>query len=227
MYVYLSVMKTCFYFIFLIGFYSFAQNDTIAVEQVFDKKYLEDQLYISLSYQRLINLPDEIDQTGFSYSFSVGFIKDIPLNKNRNVGLGTGLGYNLNIHYFRVKNIEDPGEDKSRSSNKVVLNMLEFPIEFRIRNSSPSKYHFWRFYPGLKFNYSFYNSSNIKQSENFDVFDVIDINDFQYGISLAAGYNKWNIYCYYGLSDLFNESENYIKAISVNEVKIGIIFYPL
>lgn len=227
MYVYLSVMKTCFYFIFLIGFCSYAQNDTIAVEQVFDEKYLEDQLYISLSYQRLINLPDEIDQTGFSYSFSVGFIKDIPLNKNRNIGFGAGLGYNLNIHYFKVRNIEDPGEDKSRSSNKVVLNMLEFPIEFRIRNSSPSKYNFWRFYPGVKFNYSFYNSSNIKQSEDFDVFDVIDINDFQYGVSFAAGYNKWNIYCYYGISDLFNESENYMKTISVNEVKIGIIFYPL
>jgi hypothetical protein len=220
-------MRICCYFLFLFGFLSFAQEEIVEVEQVFDNKYLEDQLYVSLSYQRLINLPEEIRQTGFSYSFSLGFIKDIPLNMNRNVGLGAGLGYNLNTHYFKIKNIEDSPEDNISSSNKVVLNMIEIPLEIRIRNSSPSRYNFWRLYPGVKFNYSFYNSSNIKQSENFNVFDIIDINNFQYGISLAAGYNKWNIYFYYGLSDLFNEVESYAKAIEVNEVKIGIIFYPL
>ncbi|MFD1314311.1 porin family protein [Namhaeicola litoreus] len=220
-------MRIPCYFLFLFGFLSFAQDDLNVTEQVFDENYLEDQLYVSLSYQRLIKLPEEIKQTGFSYSFTVGFIKDIPLNRARNIGLGAGLGYNLNTHYFKVRNVEGATDDNISSSNKVVLNMVEFPVEFRIRNSSPSKYNFWRFYPGLKFNYSFYNSSNIKQSEDFDVFDVIDINDFQYGISLAAGFNKWNIYCYYGISDLFNESESYAKVIGVNEVKIGIIFYPL
>lgn len=220
-------MKIWFYVVLFFSLTSFAQDDVQEVEQVFDEKYLEDQLYVSLSYQRLINLPLEIEQTGFSYSFSVGFIKDIPLNNKRNIGFGAGLGYNLNTHYFKVVKIERPEEENISTSNKVVLNMIEFPLEFRIRSSSPDKYNFWRFYPGIKFNYSFYNSSNIKQSEDFDVFDVIDINDFQYGVSMAAGYNKWNIYCYYGLSDLFNESESYRRAFGVNELKIGIIFYPL
>ncbi len=200
-----------------------AQNEEI----LSDERYLEDQLYVSLSYQQLMNLPDEISQTGFSYSLSLGFIKDLPLNSERNRGLALGLGYNLNVHYFNVDDIGLVEDDSTVKNNKVALSMIEMPIEFRFRNSSPVKYKFWRFYPGIKLSYSFYDSNNIKQSEDFDVSEVIQINDFQYGVSLSAGYNNWNFYTYYGISTLFNESESYPNKIEANEIKLGLIFYLL
>ena len=191
-----------------------------------DDRYLEDQIYASLSYQRLLNLPDEINQTGFSYSFSIGIIKDIPLNQTRNRGLALGLGYNLNTHYFKVDlNLDE--EDILNQSNKVSLNMVELPIEIRFRNSTPEKYNFWRIYPGFKFAYAFYTSSNIKQSEDLDVFDVIEINNLQYGVTLSAGYNKWNLYGYYGISELFKNARTYSNQIGVTEIKLGLIFYLL
>lgn len=204
-------------------------NSLLAQEEqvVTDEHYLEDQLYISLSYQQLMNLPDEISQTGFSYSLSLGFIRDLPLNSDRNRGLALGLGYNLNVHYFNVEDIGLEEDDSTVKNNKVALSMIEMPIEFRFRNSSPVKYKFWRFYPGIKLSYSFYDSNNIKQSEDFDVSQVIQINDFQYGISLSAGYNNWNFYTYYGISTLFNESESYPNEIEANEIKLGLIFYLL
>ena len=200
-----------------------AQNDDILI----DEHYLEDQLYVSLSYQQLMNLPDEISQTGFSYSLSFGFIRDLPLNAERNRGLALGLGYNLNVHYFNVDDIGLEEDESTVKNNKVALSMIELPIEFRFRNSSPVRYKFWRFYPGIKLSYSFYDSNNIKQSEDFDVSEVIQINDFQYGVSLSAGYNNWNFYTYYGISTLFNESKSYPNDIEANEIKLGIIFYLL
>ena len=73
---------------------SFAQveNDTI------DSKYLEDQLYLSLSYNILRNKPVEDANSPFSLGISFGFIRDIPFNKQRNFGIGIGLGYGFNSY---------------------------------------------------------------------------------------------------------------------------------
>lgn len=201
-----------------------AQNENSTI----DHKYLEDQIYITAVYQKLLNLPDEIQETGFSYGIGLGVIKDLPFNKNRNIGLGIGLGYAFNVHYFTVKDFNRSiSESNEIKSNKIALHMVDIPIEFRFRSSTPQKYKFWRFYPGFKFSYAFAQNNKLKQSENFEVDEVININDFQYGLMLSAGYNKWNIHIYYGLSELFNETENINYQIAPHEIRIGIIFYIL
>ena len=63
----------------------FSQNDSIQISDA----YLEDQLYISVSYNSLKNQPDGIKDSGVSYGVSTGFIKDIPLNEKRNFGIGS------------------------------------------------------------------------------------------------------------------------------------------
>jgi hypothetical protein len=212
--------------IFFLLFFSilYAQDE----EYTIDQKYLEDQIYITAVYQKLLNLPDEISGTGFPYGIGLGVIKDLPLNKNRNVGLGIGLGYAFDVHYFNVKEFVIPGEeDNEIKSNKIALHMVDLPIEFRFRTSTPQKYKFWRFYPGFKFSYAFAKDSELKQSEDFEVDKVIEVNDFQYGITLSAGFNKWNLHVYYGLSELFKEAENNSFQIAPHELKIGIIFYLL
>ena len=61
-------------------------NDTVK-----SAKYLEDQIYIGLSMITLTNLDDYIAQSGFSNSFSFGFIKDIPVNLKGNFAFGLGM----------------------------------------------------------------------------------------------------------------------------------------
>ena len=79
--------------------FGFAQNDST------DHKYLEDQIYLGIFYNTLNDVPNELNQNKFSSSFSIGFIRDLPLNENRNFGLGIGLGlsrssYNNNLIWF-------------------------------------------------------------------------------------------------------------------------------
>ncbi|MEN8185993.1 MAG: porin family protein [Bacteroidota bacterium] len=202
-----------------------AQNDSIVV----DNKYLEDQIYVGFVYQTLLGLPDEITQTGFSYGVGFGFIKDLPINKLRDKALGFGLGYNYNTHYFNFTE-SDSNADVNESvtkSNRVGIHNIELPVEFRFRTSTPTKYKFWRIYPGFKFSYGFSVNTNLKQSEDFDVKEIIKVNKFQYGITLSAGYNKWNLFAYYGLSELYNKQEHIPIDISPNELKLGLIFYML
>jgi hypothetical protein len=208
----------------------FAQ-DEMNKDSIIDYKYLEDQIYVNASYQRLLKLPDNFSKTGFSYNVGMGFIKDLPVNKARNIGFGVGLGYSINAHYFNIKENTDVPEDdpeaKELKSNKIALYMVEVPIQFRIRNSTPFSYKFFRFYPGVLFSYAFAQNHNLRQNEDFDVNDVIDINKFQYGVNMSVGYNKWNFYMYYGLTDLFNETESNPYQIEARELKLGIALFFL
>ncbi len=218
-------MKKVLFILLFFTSYLHSQNDTIHA----DDNYLEDQIYVSFVYQTLLSLPDEISQTGFSYGVGIGFIKDFPLNKPRNKGLGFGLGYNYNTHYFNFTEFNTPKEDDKSviESNRVGMHTVELPIEFRFRTSTPTDYKFWRFYPGFKISYAFSINTNLKQSEDFDVEEIIEVNKLQYGLSLSTGYNQWNFYAYYGLSDLYNEKEDVHLDISPNELKLGLIFYIL
>jgi len=192
-----------------------------------DNKYLEDQLYFSLTYIHMLDLPDEISQSGFSYGLAGGFIKDFPLNQRRNFGLGVGIGYSFNNYYFNV-NVdpsEPSDEEVSIRNNKVILHSVEMPVEFRFRTSTANKYKFWRIYPGFKMAYKFAQNTSFGKSNDFDVDDIIDINDFLYGITFSVGYNKWNLHAYYGLNDLFTEAKSNDHTISIRDLRLGLIFY--
>lgn len=75
----------------------------------------------------------------------------------------------------------------------------------------------------------FYNSTQLKSDlgeqklKNIDVF-----NRLQYGLTLSAGLNTWNIHLYYGLNTLFNnQSRLNNESIDLATFNIGLVFYIL
>jgi hypothetical protein len=202
----------------------FAQNDSTFV----DNKYLEDQIFFNLTYIRLVNTPEQISQNGFSFGLGLGVIKDLPINKRRNIGFGIGLAYGFNTYYFSVDDRENlpPEINDLLKNNKITMNNIEVPVEFRIRTSTSEKYKFWRVYPGVKFAYAFATKSSLEQRIPLEN-EIIEINKFQYGITLSTGYNKWNLHVYYGLDDLFNETVTNSYRINIHDLRLGLIFYIL
>lgn len=201
---------------------SFAQTDSTFV----DDKYLEDQLYFNLTYIHMLNLPNQIKQSGFSFGLGAGFIKDLPLNEERNIGLGAGIGYGWNNYYFNVVfDAVEPTDETIKINNKVIMHTVELPIELRFRGSTPNKYKFWRVYPGFKIAYVFHKNTSFGKTPDFDVDDIVDHSEFLYGVTLGAGYNKWNLYMYYGLNALLSNTDSYEENFSINDFRIGLIFY--
>jgi len=210
-------------------------SDTISV----DNNYREDQFYISVTYNLLGKKPDGISQSGFSSGFHVGFIRDMPINKKRNVAIGLGLGIssnsfnqNLLISKNNEQEIEYSILDKSittYSKNKFSTYLLEIPLEFRWRTSTPTDYNFLRVYPGFKLSYMIYNSSKFKSSEgDISLSNINDFNNLQYGIMLNAGYSNINAHFYYALNNIFNNKANVNgEQIGMNVIKIGLIYYIL
>lgn len=204
-----------------------------------DDKYREDQFYLSVTYNLLQSKPDDMSQRGFSSGFHFGFIRDMPINDERNIALGIGIGlssnsYNQNMlisqdetndYVYEIINEDEVSIDR----NKITTYLVELPIEFRWRTSTASEYKFWRVYTGVKMGYVFMNSSKYKgslgaiKSTNID-----DINALQYGLTISAGYSTWNFHLYYGLNPIFKNSATInSEPIDASSIKIGLMFYIL
>jgi len=221
--------KSLIIFIVLVGFAkSYSQTDSIFV----DNKYLEDQFYFSLDYNLLVNKPSGFNQNGISGGVTLGYIRDFPLNKRRNVALGVGLGYAYNAYNQNLK-ISDNGlyeiiSNDDFNSNRLTTYAIELPIEFRWRTSSATTYSFWRIYTGVKLGYVFANKS--KYTDDIDIIKVKNIDEFQnfqYGLTLSAGYSSFNLSLYYGLNPLFKDAYAEGNLIKLKQFNIGLMFYIL
>ena len=115
-----------------------------------DRKYLEDQFYLGLTYNFATNLPAGISQRNLSYGLQAGFIKDIPLSYQRNMGIAIGLGYGINSYYTNLLASQQGSDveyivldnDVDFKRNKIATHVLEVPFQFRWRNSTPEEYKF-------------------------------------------------------------------------------------
>ena len=215
-------MRKLLFLVLLISSCAKAQSDSTFV----DNKYLEDQIYLNLTYVALLNTPPPISQSGFSFGLGGGFIKDFPVNSRRNIGFGAGLGYGFNNYYFNVRfDYEDPSEDRDPLNSKIMLHVVELPLELRFRTSTATRYKFWRFYPGFKMSYVFAENLTLGKDSDFDVDEVVEYSDFLYGLTFSAGYNKWNIHVYYGLNDLLTNKPQNDYEFAITEFRIGLVFY--
>lgn len=202
-----------------------------------DANYLEDQFYVGLTYNFLMDLPTDVAQRNLSYGLQGGFIKDIPLNLGRTLGLGIGVGYGVNSYYTNLRAMDNGTQldyvlldsDNRYKRNKVESHVLEMPLQFRWRNSTPEEYKFWRIYAGMKFGYVFANRSKYVSATEKVSFKNVDVREFQYGIVLNVGYNTFNIHVYYALRSLFRDGTSLSSGepINMRPLQVGLIFYIL
>ena len=223
----------CF-LLFFIPFIVLGQEKTDSLT-VIDSHYLEDQFYVGVSYNVLINGPDAIDQRNLSYNLQTGFIKDIPFNAKRNFGIGIGLGYAVNAYYSNLVATQLDGaiaydifDDDDFNRSKLATHAIEMPFELRWRTSNAKDYKFWRIYAGAKVGYIFSGRSKLVANNGNDSFSNDDIRNFQYGLMFNFGYNTWNIHAYYGLNTLLEDEVRLNgEAIDLSVLRIGLIFYIL
>lgn len=214
-------------FFWVIGMY--AQKDSLQLGD----KYLEDQLYMNINYNVLVNQPKAVNSSGFSFGFSAGYLRDIPLNKRGNYAFGVGLGYsydsfNHGVHVQKINDIITFQADSESSSNVLRLHSLELPIQFRWRASDAITYSFWRVYAGAVISYNFYNGfSNTTNGVSTKLTNIDNYNNWQTALMLSAGYGTFNFYVSYGISPMFKEANLNGEAISTRLLKLGLSFYLL
>jgi hypothetical protein len=216
-------------------------TDTIEMDSVaprVDSKYREDQFYASVSYNIMQGKPGNYSQYSFSTGLTVGFLRDMPVNKRRTYAIAAGLGYSYNNIKHNLAVLEAAGKNTYQTietadydKNKLVLHYLELPIELRWRNSDSLSHKFWRVYLGFKVSYLFYDKAQYQPDGNttMKVTNDKNMNTFIYGAYLSAGWNTWNLYAYYGITPIYNSPpiEGSTQKLTMNSLNLGLIFYIL
>lgn len=208
----------------------FSQKDSLSLGD----GYADDQIYLSVSYSQFNNQPSTITKSNFSYALSGGFMKDIILNKTGTLAIAAGFGYGFDFfnHELKVDELNDEtffNRGNSISDNVFKAHNLEFPFEIRWRTSTAKKYNFWRVYSGVKllynlnnqFQYIDANSNQIKYS------NVSSYNKLQYGLTISAGYDAFNINVFYGLTPIYKNASINGESVETKILKFGLTFYFL
>lgn len=208
-----------------------SKADSVQLSQ----RYLEDQFYAGVTYNFVLSQPDLVNQRNFSYGLQAGFIRDLPLNKDRTIGLGIGVGLSLNTYYTNIRAQETTNgveysiiTDFDFKRSKLETHLLEIPIEFRWRNSDPETYSFWRVYTGIKLGYAFDSRSKFVIDNLKESFVNDDVQKLQYGITMNFGYHNFNIHMYYSLTSLFEDGVLVDEQeLGIKPLHIGFVFYFL
>jgi len=209
-------------------------KDTTEVK--IDSLYREDQFYFGFTYNTIQQKPSGVSQNKFSTGLSAGFLRDMPINKDRTHAIAVGMGFTYNNY---IQNLAITGTSEMPvysvidgntvyDKNKFTQLLVDLPIEFRWRTSTYESYKFWRIYGGMKFSYVLYNRSLYSDAENkITITNNKDFNKLLYGIYLSGGYNTINVYAYYGLNSIFKTAEIDGEKVNMKSLNIGVIFYIL
>ncbi|MFC5682405.1 porin family protein [Flavobacterium sp. MAHUQ-51] len=201
-----------------------------------DSLYREDQFYFAFTYNTLQQKPVGLKQQKFSIGLSGGFLRDMPINKNRTKAFATGVGLSLNNYNQNLAitgtaqeaNYVIMGSETSFDKNKFTQLLIDVPLEFRWRTSTYESYKFWRIYGGVKLSYLAYSKSVLNDSQGKTLItNNDDFNKFLYGLYLSAGYNTFNVYAYYGLNPIFKNLSIEGEKAKMNTMNVGVIFYIL
>ena len=229
-----------FWLLFLMPIIGIAQveNEIGLQASVVDSLYREDQFYFGLTYNLLTNVPQGVRSRGLSGGIQGGFIRDMPINKRRNIAIAVGLGLaydQFGQNFFIGEDLDGKtifkvlDENVDFTQNRFAMGMIEIPIEFRWRTSTPTEYRFWRVYAGGRIGYAYWYKATFKQPGN-DV-NQTKIPEFQ-PIRLSAtvgfGYNTFNFFASYTINPFFKDAfTDEGNKVELNAIKVGLLFYLL
>ncbi len=216
-------------FILFFHILTLAQENSVTI----DSLYREDQFYAGITYVLSQNKPSGYSQYGFSMGLNTGFLRDMPINKRRNIAVALGVGFsylsiNHNLSSIKVNNVTLNEVINPIQRGFLETIHLDFPIEFRWRTSTPSTFAFYRVYFGLRNSFKIYDKTRIESTNlNVSNYDT-DVPKFLLTPYFAFGNSNINFIVSYTLQPLINGD---IKAtgekIKLNQLGLGLQFYIL
>jgi hypothetical protein len=216
-----------------------AQAQDPLFETPVDSLYREDQFYVGLTFNLLVNQPKEFRQNGFSGGFHAGFIRDMPINKRRNLSIGVGLGWSAHVYNSNLFFGEQPDGSSiidlldnttiNFDSNRLHTQSVVLPFQLRWRTSRVQDYTFWRVYPGFRLSYIYHYKAQFEQPNNRVIqTDIPELDRWRYSLTLSAGNGIFNAFVLYDLNSILSSgTTSNGQAIDLRALQFGVEFYIL
>lgn len=223
------------FFLLLVASKGFSQNTS---KQSVDSLYREDQFFVGVTYNLLSNVPSGVGIRGLSGGIQFGYLRDMPINKRRNVAVALGAGLSFDRYGQNLAIREDSNGETiftvldgsiDYNTNRFSTAMIEAPFELRWRTSSPEIYKFWRVHAGFRVGYVYWYQSVLKQTgQTISQTKIPEFDRIRMGATLSFGYNTFNFYVYYSVNPFFKDSVTTNgQEVEFKSIKIGLLFYIL
>ena len=194
--------------------------------------FREDQLYLSIAYPYFSDAPSTLIQNKLSYAFSAGFIRDMPINKERTLAVGIGLGYdqatvyNNTLFTYAGNTISATVIEGGYQQNYLRMQSLAVPLELRWRNATETKHAFWRIHTGVSVHFPMQFKSYNKTSTGLINTTKLASKGTILRWNVLFGFNTWNISIAHDMQPwaAFSATNN---NFDMKFTKIGLIFYIL
>ena len=217
-----------------------ASTTASLLSQEIHQPYKEDQIFLSFTYNQLVDVNNKFSQSGIPYSLSLGYMFDLPLVKKGSISLGVGAmygfsEYNTSLRFYRQAEIKDGNSLVSLKYDRVdrsdyeynffQFNQFSIPVEFRYRTSTFTDISFWRIHIGFMLSYNISDEVYFKNNK----LDYIQRNmgifhQFHYALTAVVGYHLLNLRIVYGLNDMFRSVAS-ISGVQARSLRIGFILY--
>ncbi len=220
-------------------------NKRNAVEKKF-QKFSKDRFAIDLLGTNWIYNKNDAGFNGmqtkwWSRGINIYFYYDFRIKKSR-FSIAPGIGYSasniysrhgmvedsLGTHFDKLTNINPAVNEASYKVNKLTLQYLDIPVEFRIKTNPDKLDQVWKFAVGFKAGIRVDAHTKIKTKIGSEVKVNVerrfpDFNLFRFGPTLRIGYSSFNITAYYGVLGVFKKD----RGPKANEFTVGISFNGL
>lgn len=192
----------------------------------------------SKSDPRIVDIngvPNNLSPKWYSRGINITFYYDFRIKKSR-FSFAPGIGYSSSNIYSRHELLEDtngitlrslanPGDYKV---NKISLQYLEIPLEFRIKTNPDKLDQVWKFAIGFKAGVRVDAHTKVKVKEGGATKVYVerrfpDFNLFRIGPTIRIGYSSFNLTAFYSILGVFKKD----RGPGVNEFGVGISFNGL
>lgn len=178
---------------------------------------------------------DGLKTKWYSRGVNIYFSWDFRIKKSR-FSIAPGIGYSSSNIYNRHQLVEDSAgihftplvNESNYKVNKIALQYVDIPVEFRIKTNPDKFENCWKFAIGFKAGIRV--DAHTKQKTKINNVVKVDVerrfpdfNLFRFGPMIRIGYSSFNITAYYGVLNVFKKD----RGPNANEFAVGISFNGL
>lgn len=176
-----------------------------------------------------LNGPESFKQRGYSLGFNFAFMKEYAFKKGSAFRFAWGLGFSSHNVHHNGQFTYDEEEDFTNFStipastdykkNKLSMNYVELPVEFRFRTQNDT--HF-RIYAGFKGGVLVnVHSKLVQEDKTIKVTGLENTEIFRYGPTFRIGLKGFSLFGFYSLSNIFEKD----KGEEFLPVSAGLSFF--
>lgn len=155
----------------------------------------------------------------FAFNFKLHYFYELNFSASQNYAIAVGIGYGfqqlkLNGVFEKSSNggFINTENNSTISNNRLNINSVSIPIEFRIKSFQNIKLYFG-------YNFSFPLMTNLKynqESNEMEVKNIAPISELQHGPTLRVGIKDVFLFARYGVQNSFSSENSNLFVFGVS-----------